>query len=107
MVYSIASFLACSARWQSNFAAAIAKLRLNSKVATLPLNLEAIRIIGAKRQSTEALGERPQQIVDNLLIPLARDWDGFSAAAHEFIASGKRVVSLGTYAGTFKTTGPT
>jgi uncharacterized protein len=47
----------------------------------------------------------PQQIVDNLLIPLARDWDGFSAAAHEFIPSGERVVSLGTYAGTFKTTG--
>jgi ketosteroid isomerase-like protein len=45
------------------------------------------------------------QIVDNLLIPLARDWDGFSAAAHEFIASGERVVSLGTYAATFKTTG--
>jgi hypothetical protein len=32
-----ASFSACSARWQSYLAEVIAKLRLNSKVATLPL----------------------------------------------------------------------
>ena len=31
-----ASFSACSARWRSNIAGAITKLRLNSKVATLP-----------------------------------------------------------------------
>ena len=30
---------------------------------------------------------------------------GFSAKAHEFIAEGDRVVSLGTYAGKFKKTG--
>jgi ketosteroid isomerase-like protein len=47
----------------------------------------------------------PQAVVDNLLKPLAGDWDGFSAKAHEFIAEGDRVVSLGTYSGTFKKTG--
>ena len=47
----------------------------------------------------------PQAVVDNLLVPLARDWDGFSAEANEFIAEGDRVVSLGTYASTFKKTG--
>jgi ketosteroid isomerase-like protein len=47
----------------------------------------------------------PQAVLDNLLVPLAGDWDGFSAAAHEFIAEGHRVVSLGTYSGTFKKTG--
>lgn len=47
----------------------------------------------------------PQAVLDNLLIPLARDWEGLSATVHEFIAAGDRVVSLGTYAGTSKKTG--
>ena len=47
----------------------------------------------------------PQEILDKLLVPLARDWSGFSAAAHDFIAGGDRVVSLGVYSGTFKATG--
>ena len=47
----------------------------------------------------------PQAVIDNLLVPLSNDWDGFSAKAHEFIADGNRVVSLGTYSGTFKKSG--
>lgn len=47
----------------------------------------------------------PQAVVDNLLKPLASDWEGFSAKPHEFIAEGDRVVSLGTYSGKFKKTG--
>jgi uncharacterized protein len=47
----------------------------------------------------------PQAVLDNLLKPLARDWEGFSAKAHEFIAEGDRVVSLGTYSGKFRKTG--
>jgi ketosteroid isomerase-like protein len=47
----------------------------------------------------------PQAVQDNLLKRLAVDWDGFSAKAHEFITEGDRVVSLGTYSGTFKKTG--
>lgn len=44
----------------------------------------------------------PQAVLDNLLKPLSSDWEGFSAKADEFIAEGDRVVSLGTYSGTFK-----
>ena len=47
----------------------------------------------------------PQAVLDNLLKPLSSDWEGFSAKAHEFIAEGDRVVSLGTYSGRFKKTG--
>jgi len=47
----------------------------------------------------------PQAVLDNLLKPLATDWEGFSAKAHEFIAQGERVVSLVTYSGKFKITG--
>ena len=46
----------------------------------------------------------PQEIFNKLLVPLARDWDGFSARAHDFIAEGNRVVALGSYSGTFKGT---
>ena len=49
----------------------------------------------------------PQAVLENLLKPLARDWDDFSAKAHEFIAEGSRIVSLGTYSGKFKRTGRT
>ena len=49
--------------------------------------------------------EGPEAVINNLLIPLARDWEGFSARAHEFIAAGDRVVTLGVYTGTFKKTG--
>jgi ketosteroid isomerase-like protein len=47
----------------------------------------------------------PQAVLDNLLVPLSGDWDGFSVKAREFIAEGNRVVSLGTYSGTFKKSG--
>jgi ketosteroid isomerase-like protein len=47
----------------------------------------------------------PQEILDKLLIPLTRDWTGFSAKALDFIGEGDRVVSLGVYSGTFKSTG--
>jgi uncharacterized protein len=47
----------------------------------------------------------PQAVLDNLLKPLANDWDNFSAHANEFITEGDRVVSLGRYSGTFKKTG--
>lgn len=47
----------------------------------------------------------PQAVVDNLLIPLSRDWDGFSAKPDDFIADGNRVVALGVYSGTFRNSG--
>ena len=47
----------------------------------------------------------PQEVLDKLLVPITRDWDGFSAKPHDFIADGDRVVALGVYSGTSKTTG--
>jgi ketosteroid isomerase-like protein len=47
----------------------------------------------------------PQAVLNNLLVPLARDWDSFSVKVHELIAASDRVVSLGTYVGTSKKTG--
>jgi uncharacterized protein len=47
----------------------------------------------------------PQEVLDKLLVPLSRDWDGFSAKPHEFIADGSRLVALGIYSGRSKATG--
>ena len=33
----------------------------------------------------------PQAVLENLLKPLMRDWDEFSAKPHEFIAEGNRM----------------
>lgn len=50
---------------------------------------------------------RPEQVVQNLLVPLMRDWENFSAVAREFIAEGERVVALGVYGGTNRASGRT
>lgn len=47
----------------------------------------------------------PQEVLEKLLIPLSRDWDGFSAAPQEFFSAGERVVALGVYGGVAKATG--
>ena len=47
----------------------------------------------------------PQAVVDNLLVPLERDWEGFSVTPREFLASDERVVSFGEYRGTYRATG--
>ena len=49
----------------------------------------------------------PQEVLEKLLIPLASDWENFSATPHEFITEGNKVVSLGHYAGTNRATGRT
>jgi uncharacterized protein len=47
----------------------------------------------------------PDAVLSNLLVPLSRDWEGFSARADDFITDGERIVSLGTYTGTYRKTG--
>jgi ketosteroid isomerase-like protein len=48
---------------------------------------------------------RPQQVLENLIMPLGRDWDGFSVNAEAFIVEGDEVVAFGAYRGAYKTTG--
>jgi ketosteroid isomerase-like protein len=47
---------------------------------------------------------KPQEVVEKLLVPLGRDWDGFAATPHEFLAQGEVVVTFGAYSGTSKAT---
>jgi len=47
----------------------------------------------------------PQQVVDRLLTPVARDWNGFSATPESYVVEGERVVAFGAYGGTYKATG--
>lgn len=47
----------------------------------------------------------PQAVVDGLLAPLARDWDGFSARADSFVSEGDEVVAFGAYGGASRATG--
>jgi len=49
--------------------------------------------------------KNPQTVVDNLFVPLAKDWEGFSATPHNFIWSDENVVSFGLYTGKFRATG--
>jgi ketosteroid isomerase-like protein len=46
-----------------------------------------------------------EAIVQNVMMPLGTQWDGFSATTDRFLADGEIVVVLGTYRGTFKATG--
>ena len=47
----------------------------------------------------------PEEIRTQLLLPLSRDWAEFAPAAQEYIATGDRVIALGTYRGTSKKNG--
>jgi uncharacterized protein len=47
---------------------------------------------------------RPQQVVDNLFVPLGRDWENFTVKPHGFVSQGNDVVSFGSYAGTNRQT---
>ena len=47
----------------------------------------------------------PQAVLNNLLVPLARDWQDFAARADEFVTEGDTVVTLGAYSGVYKRTG--
>ncbi|MBR0870993.1 nuclear transport factor 2 family protein [Bradyrhizobium tropiciagri] len=47
----------------------------------------------------------PEAVLENLLVRVATDWDGFAALPSDFVSEGNRVVALGTYVGTYKRTG--
>ncbi len=47
----------------------------------------------------------PQAVIDNLLLPISRDWEDFSAKVVDFIAQANRIVAFGNYSGTYKQTG--
>ena len=47
----------------------------------------------------------PQEVVDKLLVPLARDWESFTATPDDFIEAADRVVAFGAYTGIAKPTG--
>lgn len=48
---------------------------------------------------------RPEEVLEKLLVPLARDWDDFMVKADEFVSNGSVVVSFGAYSGQSKATG--
>ncbi len=49
--------------------------------------------------------DKPQAVIDNLLVPLDRDWENFSVNVEDFITEDNRIVAFGTYSGTYKPTG--
>ena len=86
-----------------NFYAALSRGDVASVLATLGDDLEWTE--AERFPYYSGTWRSPQEVHDKLLVPVSRDWQGFSATPHDFIASGEHVVSLGTYSGTFKTTG--
>lgn len=47
----------------------------------------------------------PNEVLEKLLIPIMRDWDGFTPRVDEFVSEGERVASVGRYLGVNKQTG--
>lgn len=88
-----------------SFYEAIARGDIPGVIATLHSDLSWTEAEGFPYYS--GTWTSPQQVVDKLLVPLNRDWDGFSATPHDFIENGDRVVVLGTYSGKAKATGKT
>ena len=47
----------------------------------------------------------PDAVLNNLLQRLAADWDDFAAIPRDYMIEGARIVSFGTYSGTYRQTG--
>ncbi|MFN0086461.1 MAG: nuclear transport factor 2 family protein [Blastocatellia bacterium] len=47
----------------------------------------------------------PNAVLEGVFMRLGTEWDGFAAVPAEFIDGGDKIVSLGTYSGTYKATG--
>ena len=47
----------------------------------------------------------PNAVLDNLLKRIAADWDDFAATPKDYVIEGSKIVSFGTYSGTYKRTG--
>jgi len=73
----------------------------------------ALAVLSPDLEWTEAEGfpyysgvwNGPQAVAEKLLIPLSKDWSAFSVTPHEFLTQDERVVSFGTYTGTYRHTG--
>jgi ketosteroid isomerase-like protein len=85
-----------------NFYAALGRGDIPALLALLHSDLEWTEAEGFPYYS--GTWRQPQDVLNNLIAPLLRDWDNFSAVADDFIAEGNRVVSLGAYRGTNKAT---
>ena len=44
-------------------------------------------------------------ILENVFMKLATEWDSYRVAPDEFLDAGERIVALGNYSGSYKTTG--
>ena len=47
----------------------------------------------------------PQAVIENVLMRLAEDWQGFQTAPDELVDGGSTIVALGHYSGTNKASG--
>ncbi len=86
-----------------NFYAAIAQGDVPGVLAVLHPDLAWTKAEGFPYYS--GTWRTPQEVVDKLLIPLARDWDNFAATPNDFIEAEDRVVTFGNYSGIAKATG--
>ena len=86
-----------------SFYAAMARGDVNGLVALLDPDLEWTEAEGFPYFS--GTWRTPQEVVEKLLVPLSRDWIGFSATPLENVVDGDRVVTFGFYSGTARATG--
>lgn len=47
----------------------------------------------------------PDAVLQNVIMKLGTEWEGYSAVPDDFVAEGDRVVALGHYSGKYKATG--
>lgn len=47
----------------------------------------------------------PRAVIDNVFVALGRDWDGFHFELEQLIDGGNHIVGIGTYCGTYRSTG--
>jgi uncharacterized protein len=85
--------------------AALAGGDVPAALGVMDPNIEWREAEGHPYQPTGEPWYGPDAVVQNLLVKLATEWDGFAVDAREFHDAGPVVVVEGRYTGTYKGTG--
>jgi uncharacterized protein len=84
-----------------SFYAALSSGDIQAAVNLMADDIEWITML----DSAHITGRGPHHVVDEMLKPLAEEWESYALSPSEFIADGNTVVSLGRFTCVHNTTG--
>ena len=80
-----------------------ARLTVGDAEGALTLMSDDIEWITMMDYKVDGLG--PQKVLEGILLPAMQEWEPYTLTPHEFICDGGKIVSVGRFEGTNRSTG--